>query len=162
MTNLPPENPRSNVINLAERIKREIGEPQSAAAGDEPVPIDLGGHGPHPPGMDIGERLARLESAQEWTKIILGLIGAVLIGGFAFLGIQINRLDAKFDSLSGRIDGRIDSIGARISAENATTRQELIGVATAISNSITAARQFQPQILPVPNLPGPNQPPTKP
>src|SRR5713101_7189440 len=119
MTNLPPENPRSNVINLAERIKREIGEPQSAAAGDEPVPIDVGGHGPHPPGMDIGERLARLESAQEWTKIILGLIGPGLIGGFAFLGVQINRLDAKFDSL----DGRIDSLGARISAEGAATRQ---------------------------------------
>ncbi len=156
MTNLPPENPRSNVINLAERIKREIGEPQSAAAGDEPVPIDLGGHGPHPPGMDIGERLARLESAQEWTKIILGLIGAVLIGGFAFLGIQINRLDTKFDSL-----------GARISAEGAATRQELIGIATAISNSITAARQIQPQILPVPiptpapPQPAPNPPPPK-
>ncbi len=163
MTNLPPENPRSNVINLAERIKREIGEPQSAAAGDEPVPIDLGGHGPHPPGMDIGERLARLESAQEWTKIILGLIGAVLIGGFAFLGIQINRLDTKFDSL----DGRIDSLGARISAEGAATRQELIGIATAISNSITAARQIQPQILPVPiptpapPQPAPNPPPPK-
>src|ERR1700676_784392 len=111
MTSLPPEPPRSNVINLADRIKREIGEPQSP--GDEPDPIDVGGHGPHPPEMDIGERLARLESALEWTKIILGLIGAVLIGGFAFLGVQINRLDAKFDSL----DGRIDSLGARISAE---------------------------------------------
>jgi hypothetical protein len=103
------------------------------------------------PGAEIGERLARLETGQEWTKIVLGLIGAVVIGGFAFLDVQIRRLDAKVDALS-----------ARISAENATTRQELIGVATAISNSITAARQFQPQILPVPNLPGPNQPPTKP
>jgi len=114
------------------------------------------------PGAAIGERLARLETGQEWIKIILGLIGAVLIGGFAFLGIQIKRLDAKFDSLSGRIDGRIASLGSRISAENAATRQELIGVATAISNSITAARQFQPQILPMPNLPGPSQPPAKP
>ena len=103
------------------------------------------------PGAAIGERLARLETGQEWTKIVLGLIGAVLIGGFAFLGIRINRLDAKMDAL-----------GARISAESAATRQELIGIATAISNSITAARQFQPQLLPVPNLPGPSQPPTKP
>jgi hypothetical protein len=102
-------------------------------------------------GAAIGERLARLETGQEWTKIVLGVIGAVLIGGSAFLGIQINRLDAKVDALI-----------ARISAENATTRQELIGVATAIANSITAARQFQPQILPAPNLPGPNEPPTKP
>jgi hypothetical protein len=154
MMNRPPESPRSNVINLGDRIKREIGEPQSPAAGDEPVPIDVGGHGPHPPGMDIGERLARLESAQEWTKIFLGLIGAVLIGGFAFLGVQINRLDAKFDSL----DGRIDSLGGRIAAEGAATRQELIGIATAIANSITAARQIQPQILPVP-MPTPGPPP---
>lgn len=152
------------MINLGERINREIGEPQSSAAGDEPDPIDVGGHGPHPPGMDIGERLARLESAQEWTKIILGLIGALLIGGFALLGGQINRLDAKFDSL----DGRIDSLGARISAEGAATRQELIGITTAISNSITAARQIQPQILPVlmptpgpPPQPAPSSPPPK-
>jgi len=134
------------VVNLGERIKRVIGEPQSPAADDEPEPIDVGGQGPHPPGMDIGERLTRLESAQEWTKIILGLIGAVLIGGFAFLGVQINRLDTKFDSFNGRID----ALGARISAEGAATRQELIGIATAISNSITATRQVQPQILPVP------------
>ena len=108
--------------------------------------------------MDFGERLARLESAQEWTKIILGLVGALLIGGFAFLGVQINRLDAKFDSLNGRID----SLGARISAEGAATRQELIGIATAISNSITAARQIQPQIIPVP-VPTPSpQPAPKP
>ena len=110
--------------------------------------------------MDTGERLVRLESAQEWTKVILGLIGAVIIGGFALLGVQIGRLDAKFDSLGGRID----SLGSRISAENAATRQELIGVATAISNSITAARQMQPQVLPAPipvPQPGPGSPPAK-
>lgn len=104
--------------------------------------------------MDVGERLARLESGQEWTKIILGLIAAVVIGGFTFLGVQIGRLDAK-----------VDALGVRISAESATTRQELIGIATAIANSITAARQVQPQILlvPVPNpqQPAPGSPPTR-
>ncbi len=35
------------------------------------------------PGAEIGERLARLESGQEWTKVILGLVGAVVIGGLA-------------------------------------------------------------------------------
>lgn len=134
------------MINLADRIKREIGDPVPPSVGDADSPIDVGGGGPHPPGMDIGERLARLESAQEWTKVILALIGALMIGGFAFLGVQINRLDTKFESLGGRID----SLGTRIASENAATRQELIGVATAIANSITAARQMQPQILPVP------------
>jgi hypothetical protein len=102
------------------------------------------------PGAAIGERLARLETGQERIKIVLGLIGAVLIGGFAFLGVQIGRLDAK-----------VDALGTRISAENATTRQELIGIATAISNSITAARQMQPQIVPPP-APNPQQPPGSP
>ena len=83
-------------------------------------------------------------------KIVLGLIGAIVIGGFAFLGVQIGRLDAK-----------IDSLGTRISAENATTRQELIGIATAVSNSITAARQMQPQIV-SPPAPTPQQPPGQP
>jgi hypothetical protein len=98
--------------------------------------------------MDFGERLARLESAQDWTKIVLGLIGAITIGGFAFVGVQMNRLDAK-----------VDALGARIDAQGLATRQELVGIATAIANSITAARQIQPQILPIPiPTPGPPQP----
>src|SRR5437879_3448407 len=117
MTEIPPEPSSPRVHDyLAERIARGLGEPVPPTTGEGAAPIDVGGHGPHPPGMEIGERLARLESGQEWTKIVLGLIGAIVIGGFAFLGVQIGRLDAK-----------IDSLGTRISAENATTRQELIG-----------------------------------
>lgn len=118
--------------------------------------------------MGIGERLARMESAQEWTRIILGLIGAFMIGGFAFLGVQINRLDTKIDALGDRIDAQgapmhqeIEAINARISAESATTRQELIGIANAIANSITAARKVPPQIVvvPMPAMPTPGTPP---
>jgi hypothetical protein len=100
--------------------------------------------------MDIGERLARLESGQDWIKVILALIGAVVVGGFAFLGVQINRIDTKVDGLGARID--------------AQTRQELIGIANAISNSITATRQVQPQIviLPAPTPPGAPSPPISP
>src|SRR5947209_4232442 len=96
--------------------------------------------------MDLGERLARLESAMDWNKIVLGMLGAVVIGGFAFLGVQINRLDTK-----------VDALGTRIDAQGAATRQELIGLATAISNSITAAHQVQPQIVVVP-MPSPAAP----
>lgn len=118
------------------------------------VSIDVGGGGPHPPGMDIGERLARLEAGQDWLKVILGLLGAVVIGGFAFLGVQINRVDTKVDGLS-------TSLAARIDAQGAQTRQELVGIANAISNSITATRQVQPQIMivPAPVSPAPNPPP---
>jgi hypothetical protein len=99
--------------------------------------------------MELGERLARLESATDSTKIVLGMLGAAVIGGFAFLGIQINRLDSKVDALGGRID-----------AQAAATRQELTGIANAIANSITATRQVQPQILVVP-VPTPGSQPAK-
>jgi outer membrane murein-binding lipoprotein Lpp len=137
---------------------------------------------PNPPSVagvppNIGERLARLEAGQDWIKIVLGLLGAVVIGGFAFLGVQVGRLDSKMDALSTSLNARMDAqtaathsdinaLSARISAENAQTRQELVGIANAISNSITAARQVQPQIVivptPVPDgAPAPNSPPKR-
>jgi len=111
--------------------------------------------------MDIGERLARLESGQDWIKVILGLIGAFVIGGFAFLGVQMNRLDSKMDTLVTSLAARIDAQGARIDAQGSETRRELVGIANAISNSITAARQVQPQIVIVPT-PVPGSPPNAP
>lgn len=143
------------MVNLRERIAGEIGP----SGSEESVPIDAGGGGPHPPGMDIGERLARLESGQDWIKVILALIGAVVIGGFAFLGVQINRLDSKMDALSTSLAARIDAQGGKIDAQGAETRRELVGIANAISNSITAARQVQPQIVIVPTpMPGGQSP----
>lgn len=154
MSNIPPEIGR--VVPFTAKINRVIGP---ASGETEAVPIDAGGSGPHPPGMDIGERLARLGSGQDWIKVILALIGAVVIGEFAFLGIQINRLDSKMDALSTSLAARIDAQGAKIDAQGAETRRELVGIANAISNSITAARQVQPQIVVVPTpMPG-AQPP---
>lgn len=112
--------------------------------------------------MDIGERLGRLEAGQDWIKVILGLIGAFVIGSFAFLGVQINRLDSKMDTLSATLAARIDAQGARIEAQGAKTRRELVRIANAISNSITAARQVQPQIVVVPTPSPTPQPPQKP
>lgn len=145
MSNIPPETDR---VLPFPKIQSVIGP---ANYEPEAAPIDVGGGGPHPPGMDIGERLTRLEAGQDWIKVILTLIGAVVIGGFAFLGVQVNRLDAKFDA----IGTRIDALGGRITVENAQTRQELVGIANAVANSITAARQVQPQIVIVPTpVPG--------
>ena len=135
------------MVNLRERVERQLGP---SGEEDATPPIDGGSGPPHPPTMDIGERLARLESGQDWLKVILGLLGAVVVGGFAFLGVQINRIDTK-----------VDALGARISTESAQTRQELVGIANAISNSITAARQVQPQIVIVPT-PVPGSPPNAP
>jgi predicted transporter len=55
---------------------------------------------------------------------------------------------------------RIDQTQDAIAREAAAMRQELIGVTTAIANSITAARQMQPQILVVPS--GGQAPPAPP
>jgi hypothetical protein len=145
-------------VPFKKKIENEIGP----ASGDaETAPIDVGGGGPHPPGMDLGERLAKLESGQDWIKVNLALIGAVVIGGFVFLGVQINRLDSNMDTLSTSLAARIDAQGARIDAQGAETRRELVGIANAIANSITAARQVQPQIVVVPT-PVPGAPPNAP
>jgi hypothetical protein len=145
------------VVNLGERLERQLGP-----SGEEGVtPIDGGSGPPHPPTMEMGERLARLESGQDWIKVILGLIGAFVIGGFAFLGVQMNRLDSKIDALATNLATRIEAQGARIDAQGAETRRELVGIANAISNSITAARQVQPQIVIVPT-PVPGSPPNAP
>jgi hypothetical protein len=154
MSSIPPETPPRVFDYLKERIRRGLGEPSSTAGSEEVVLVDQNGGGPHLPGMDIGERLARLEVGQDWMKVILGLLGAVVIGGFAFLGVQINRLDSKMDTLSTSLSARIDNQGAQ-------TRQELVGIANAISSSITAARQVQPQIVIVP-APTPGEPTPKP
>jgi hypothetical protein len=65
--------------------------------------VESGSTPPHDPSMDIGERLARVESGLDWIKLILTLIGtlivAVMIGGFTFLGVQFVRLDGKIDAI---------------------------------------------------------------
>ena len=142
---------------VREQLERELGP----SGEEDATPIDGSSGPPHPPIMDIGERLARLESGQDWIKVILGLIGAFVIGGFAFLGVQMNRLDSKMDALATSLAARIDAQGARIDMQGSETRRELVGIANAISNSITAARQVQPQIVIVPT-PVPGSPPNAP
>jgi hypothetical protein len=120
--------------------------------------VESGSAPPHDPGMDIGERLARVESGLDWVKLILTLIGtlivAVMIGGFTFLGVQFVRLD-----------GKIDAIPQRLSEEFRAMRAEMAAQTSAIANSITATRQTQPpppQIVVIPNPNPPQQAPHQP
>lgn len=103
--------------------------------------------------MELAERIARIEAAIEGLRHSQNLtIGATVgVGGIiaAFvIGFGIYTLQ------------RIDQTQDAIAREAAATRQELVGVTTAIANSITAARQMQPQILVVPS--GSQTPPAPP
>lgn len=61
---------------------------------------------------------------------------------------KFNTFDAKLNTVEARIDRKIDqkfdAFAARFSEEAARNRQELIGIATAIGNAITAARPPPP------------------
>ena len=112
-------------------------------------------------------RIAKLEGALEGLKFsftllasLVALLMAVTLGGFAFTGVQMNRLDGKIDGMGSRIDG----VSRQLAEEFRAMRVETAAQTSAIANSITAARQIQPQIVvmpPVSQAPAPAQPPTE-
>jgi flagellar capping protein FliD len=150
---------RDNISEISEaRLKRGLG----------PTNFRSGG-GNEPPEMrEAGERLARLEGAYDLAKVVAGLILAVMIGGFAFLGTQmasltgqIGRLDGKIDTIAQRLDAKIDASAARVNEkldaipqqlaeEFRAMRADMSAQTSAIANSITAAKQAPPQVLLVP------------
>jgi hypothetical protein len=105
--------------------------------------------------MDFSERLARVEAAIDGLRhsqnLTIGAtagIGAIIAAFIIAFGVYtLQRVDQTQSSVS--------TLSDRISAEAARTRQDLVGITTAITNSITATRQVQPQIVvvPSPNLP---------
>jgi hypothetical protein len=118
-----------------------------------PVGVDSGGGGPDNPDMSDPERLSKLEGAYDALKVVrpmtvtvLALLVAVMIGGFAFIGVQLVR-----------IDGKLDGIPQTLREEFRAMRAEMAAQTSAIANSITAARQMQaPQ--PTPPNPQPKRP----
>jgi hypothetical protein len=87
----------------------------------------------------------------------MGILAVVMIGGFSFLGFQLNRLEGRAD----RIEAAMAAIPARLSEEFRAVRAEMAAQTSAIANSITATRQAQPappQIIVVPALQPGGQP----
>jgi hypothetical protein len=83
-----------------------------------------------------------------------------MIGGFSFLGFQLDRLEGRAD----RIEAAVAAIPAHLSEEFRAMRAEMAAQTNAIANSITATRQAQPpppQIIVLPS-PQPAENPTKP
>jgi hypothetical protein len=95
---------------------------------------------------DIDLRLTRLEGSYDALKVVrpltvavLAILVAVMIGGFAFMGVPLVR-----------IDGKVDAIPQKLADEFRAMRSEMAAQTNAIANSITATKQVQPQIVVVP------------
>jgi outer membrane murein-binding lipoprotein Lpp len=90
------------------------------------------------------------------VKVILAIIGAVMIGGFAFLGFQFNNLNGKLDTISSSLSAKIEANPQRLSEELRVMRAEMAAETSAIADSITANKQVQgPQPAPAPQPPLP-------
>jgi hypothetical protein len=131
----------------------------------------------HPPdaevtwGASVDARLGRVEgsvgrlesvveglkSAVDGLRWAVGMLAIVVIGGFSFLGVQLNRLEGRVD----RVEAAVAAIPVRLSEEFRAMRADMAAQTGAIANSITATRQAQPPRSQVIIVPGP-QPGSKP
>jgi hypothetical protein len=152
---------KDNVTEIREeRLKRGLGSADFKSGG--------GGGGKPPEMSDILGRLGKLETTYDVLKFAIGIMVAVMLGGFAFLGTQISRLDSKLDTSVQRLDAnaarlndkidanaarvneKLDAIPLRLAEEFRAMRAEMSAQTSAIAGSITAARQAPPQVLLVP------------
>lgn len=147
------------------RIQQELDRVEAGMTGNH------GGSGtPPPPGTWVGWRASldvRLEGLKgsidglRWAfTLVVGVIVAVMIGGFGFFGLQLTRLEGRID----RLEVAIQAIPTRLSDEFHAMRSEMAAQTSAIANSITATRQAQPpppQIIVIP-APQPAEKPARP
>ena len=107
--------------------------------------VENGGKPPHIPPMDLAARLARLEEAISGLRHSQNLtIGATVgVGGIitaVIVALGVYSLQ-RVDSLNDRIATEANGIRTEIASSATNTRSELVALVTAISNTITAARQ---------------------
>lgn len=99
----------------------------------------------------MSDRLSRLEGAFDWIKVTITVIAAVLIGGIAFIGVQITRVDGRVSALSDKVDALPDKVNANLRELTSTLAQ-----------AILASKQVAPQVilLPAPqtSMPQPSVP----
>jgi hypothetical protein len=130
------------VVQENEDLKRRLNSPEGGGTSGSVEP---------------SERLATVESSVAWIKVILGVMTAVMLGGFALLSTQIINLGSRIDGTAARLDSRVDNLSAKIDAiprqlseEFRAMRAEMSAQTSAIANSITATKQVQPQIIVMP------------
>ncbi len=150
MSNISVEMLRQQVNSLRQQLDRiEANRDAGVTSAD-------GGNGVPPPSAtrlswraSVDARLEGLRGSIDGTRWVVGIVAVIMIGGFGFLGFQLNRLEGRVD----RVETAIIAIPARLSDEFRAMRSEMAAQTSAIANSITAVREAQPpppQIIVVP------------
>lgn len=148
-----PRHEREQKLNELSQEITEAGA-TGASRGDGPPPTSGDWPGWR---VSVDARLEALKGAIDGTRWVVGIVAVIMIGGFSFLGFQLNRLEGRVD----RIEAAIQAIPVRLSDEFHAMRSEMAAQTNAIANSITATRQAQPPAPQIIVLPAP-QPPQKP
>ena len=108
----------------------------------------------------MGDRVSRLEGALDWVKVTIAVTTAVAIGGVAFIGAQLVRVDGRVSALSDKVSilsEKVDALPERVSAN-------LRDLTNTLAQAILASKQTPPQVvlLPAPQIPAPQQPAPRP
>ncbi len=91
----------------------------------------------------MNARLAKIEATVEGYKLLLAIIVSVMIGGFAFLGVQVTRLEGKIT----QIEGKISQVSSEVEALPGRINSSLTDLTRTLAGAITAAKQTPPQVI---------------
>jgi len=125
------------------------------------------------------ESLDRLETTIARLRYIIIAVVIVMIAGFAFLGVQVGRVNGHIDQNVAKVDGldaalgvkfeavnaKFDAISQRLAVELKTIRDEIAAQARAIAKNVVApppAAPAQPVPAPVQSKPAPVPPKSRP
>ena len=119
------------------------------------------GSGPSPPSPphpnQMGDRVSRLEGALDWIKVTIAVVTTVAIGGIAFIGAQLVRVDSRVSALSDKVSTLSEKVDALPERVNANLRD----LTNTLAQTILASKQTVPQVVLLP-APQPSAPPEKP
>jgi hypothetical protein len=84
-------------------------------------------------------RLARLEGEVGSSRMLFAAMIAILLGGFAFLGVQVTRADNRITAVAADVQGLPDKINGN-----------LLNLTRTLADAINAAKQTPPQVIMLP------------
>ena len=91
----------------------------------------------------MNARLAKIEATVEGYKLLFAIIVSAMIGGFAFLGVQVTRLEGKLS----QVEGKISTVSSDVEALPGRINLNLTDLTRTLANAITAAKQTPPQVI---------------